>query len=179
MSLSKDVYFYQLPVAAKLARVNHLKGVAGQFFKVGNFEKAAKLYQRVNGYYNFGDTRNNYQKEDEASEAFIKTNDELQALKVTCFMNLVVCKHKMKQYQSVVSITDQVMEMDPNHVKCLYFRGFALLEVQEYDQAVECLQRLVHVDPSNQDGRNLFERAKKVRKDFRDAAHKKLSKMFS
>ena len=64
-AVSKDEYFYQMFVANKLARINHLKSVAGAFFKLGNYEKAAKLYQKINGYFNFGDSTNNYQKEDE------------------------------------------------------------------------------------------------------------------
>jgi len=38
---------------------------AGDFFKLGKYAKAAKIYQKVNGYYNFGDVANNFQKEDE------------------------------------------------------------------------------------------------------------------
>ena len=60
-------------------------------------------------------------------------------LKVVCFLNLVVCKHKMDEWQSVVNITDQIIEMDPNNVKCLYFRGLAYLKLQEYIKSVECL----------------------------------------
>ncbi len=82
------------------------------------------------------------------------------------FLNLVVCKHKLKEYQSVVNITDQVIEMDPDNVKCLYFRGNALVELQEYAKGVETLQRLVTVDPKHAEGRALFERAKKVKKEF-------------
>lgn len=63
-----DNYFYKMSIIEKLNRIQHLKNMAGQFFKVGNFKKAAKLYQRINGYYNFGDVNNNYQKEDESSE---------------------------------------------------------------------------------------------------------------
>jgi len=61
---------------------------------------------RINGYYNFGDSTNNYAKEDETSEEFMKTNTELQGLKVVCFTNLIVCKFKMQEYQSVIAITD-------------------------------------------------------------------------
>jgi tetratricopeptide (TPR) repeat protein len=129
-SISTDIYFYQYTVQQKLDRVNHLKGVAGNFFKAGNYRKAAKLYQRINGYYNFGDAANNYQKEE--SEEFQRVNKELMALKVTCFNNLVVCKHKVREFQSIVNITDQVIDMDPNNVKCLYFRGNAFLELTEY-----------------------------------------------
>jgi len=53
-------YFYQLKVADKLARVIYLKNVAGNFFKKGDYKKAAKLYQKINGFYNFGDANNNF-----------------------------------------------------------------------------------------------------------------------
>jgi hypothetical protein len=37
-------YFYKYPVATKLAVVKRLKGIAGDFFKLGNYAKAAKIY---------------------------------------------------------------------------------------------------------------------------------------
>jgi len=54
-------------------------------------------------------------------------------IKVLTFLNLVVCKYKLKEYESILGITDQIMEMDPNNTKALFFRGKALLERQEYD----------------------------------------------
>lgn len=69
--------------------------------------------------------------------------------------------------------------MDPNNVKALYFRGFAHLELTEYKEAVECLTKLCSVDPNHADGRNLLAKAKKARKDYLDAEHRKFSKMFS
>ena len=42
--VSKDEYFYQLKVGEKLAKVQELKAVAGNFFKVGKYAKAAKVY---------------------------------------------------------------------------------------------------------------------------------------
>jgi hypothetical protein len=44
-------YFYQMLIADKLARIHHLKNVAGQFFQKGDYKKAAKIYQKINGYY--------------------------------------------------------------------------------------------------------------------------------
>lgn len=44
-------------------------------------------------------------------------------------MNLTVCKFKMREWQSIIGITDQVIDMDPNNVKCLYFRGKAYIEL--------------------------------------------------
>lgn len=43
--------------------------MATKFFKANqlhnNFKKAADMYQKINGYYNFGDATNNYAKEDD------------------------------------------------------------------------------------------------------------------
>jgi len=100
-----------------------LKGIAGEFFKLGNHTKAAKIYQKVNGYFNFGDVANNFLREDELSEDFKQCMDQLNTLKLTCFTNLCVCKFKVKEYQSVIAITEQIMDMAPRHPKALFFRG--------------------------------------------------------
>ena len=102
-----------------------LKGTATQFFKAGNFKKAADLYQKINGYYNFGDSTNNYAKEDDQTEDFIRDNEQLQSIKLLTFNNLVVCKHKMGEFESVIGITDQILSetMDPRNIKALYFRA--------------------------------------------------------
>ena len=91
-------YFYKLNIADKLAYIRRLKDTAGRFFKAQNYKKAAKIYQKINGYYNFGDTGNNFQKEDVDSEHFKKCDADLGAEKVNCFSNLVVCKTKMNEF---------------------------------------------------------------------------------
>lgn len=116
-------YFYKHPVAEKLAILLRLKGIAGEFFKLGNYTKAAKIYQKVNGYFNFGDCANNFLREDETTDEFKAKQDELNSLKLASFTNLCVCKFKVKEYQSIIAITEQIMDMAPNHVKALFFRG--------------------------------------------------------
>lgn len=91
-------YFYKNPVAEKLSILQRLKGIAGEFFKRGNYTKAAKIYQKVNGYFNFGDVVNNFLREDEHSEAYKTTMDQLNDLKLASFTNLCVCKFKVKEY---------------------------------------------------------------------------------
>ena len=55
---------YRLTLAKKKERIDYIKDTATKFFKNQNYKRACKLYQRINGYYNFGDISNNYQKED-------------------------------------------------------------------------------------------------------------------
>jgi hypothetical protein len=126
-------YFYKLTIAKKLEYVRRLKDTAGKFFKLQNFRKAAKIYQKINGYYSFGDTGNNFQKEDDSSDHFKKCDAELGAEKVNCFSNLVVCKNKLGEHQSVIAITDQLLAMAPNHAKALFFRGKAFIAIKEFD----------------------------------------------
>ena len=36
--------------------------------------------------------------------------------------------------------------MDPKNIKALYFRSQAYLKIEEFDQAVECLNKLLEID---------------------------------
>lgn len=73
--------FYKLPIEDKLKRIQAFKKVATDFFKANEFKKACKMYQKINGYYNFGDANNNFLKEDENSLHFKKCYDDLWGLK--------------------------------------------------------------------------------------------------
>lgn len=174
-------YFYKLLVAQKLEHIQYLKATATKFFKVGNYKKAADLYQKINGYYNFGDSTNNFAKEDAETEDFKRDNDTLQSLKLTCFNNLVVCKHKMEEWQSVIGITDQILDegMDPNNIKAMYFRSQALLKEEEYDQSVDCIEKLLELDASHAEAKKLLARVKKTRQAYRDKETKKFKGMFA
>jgi len=48
------------------------------------------MYQKINGYFNFGDADNNFLKEDTETEEFKKSYEELWGLKESCFMNVAV-----------------------------------------------------------------------------------------
>lgn len=156
-------YFYKRLIADKLAYVQRLKQIAGEFFKRGNSKKAAKVYQKVNGYFNFGDVANNFRAEDESSDEYRRTMDELNQLKLTCFTNLVVCKFKMQEYQSVIAISDQIMDMAPNHAKALFFRGKCQYLIEEYDNAIETLSRLCSIEPQNEDFKKELDQAKRLK----------------
>eukprot|EP00344_Euplotes_crassus_P012296 CAMPEP_0197007802 /NCGR_PEP_ID=MMETSP1380-20130617/42366_1 /TAXON_ID=5936 /ORGANISM="Euplotes crassus, Strain CT5" /LENGTH=46 /DNA_ID= /DNA_START= /DNA_END= /DNA_ORIENTATION= len=46
----------------------------------------------------------------------------------------------MKEYESIIDITNQVIDYKPDCLKAWYFRGKAFYEMQEYDQAVEAFE---------------------------------------
>jgi len=171
-------YFYKHPAAEKLALLLKLKTTAGEFFKIGNYTKAAKVYQKANGYFNFGDVANNFLREDDTTEEFRQTMDELNTLKLTCFTNLVVCKFKVKEYQSVIAITEQIIDMAPNHAKALYFRGKSQYLVEEFEGAIATLTRLCALQPENDDFKAELDMAIKLKARELRQQQKVFSKMF-
>jgi len=73
-------YFYKKTIKEKLEVILRMKGTATNFFKSklsNNYKKAADMYQKINGYYNFGDATNNYAKEDATTQEYIETNKQL------------------------------------------------------------------------------------------------------
>jgi hypothetical protein len=121
-------YFYRNPAAEKLTVIERVKSIAAEFFKMGNYAKAGKIYQRIIGFYSFGDVANNYLKEQ--GPEFEANSFRLETLKVVCFTNLVVCKFKCNEFQSVIAITDQILDMDANSAKALWFRGRSYLQIE-------------------------------------------------
>ena len=113
---------------------------------------------------------NNYAKEDDTDPEWIETNKQLQAIKLTCFSNLVVCKFKMQEWQSIVGITDQILDqtMSPGNVKALYFRAQAQIKLENFEDAVKCIQQILVKDPEHLEAKSLLVKAIKLRQDFRD-----------
>ncbi|CAI2361261.1 unnamed protein product [Moneuplotes crassus] len=174
--------FFKLPIKQKVERLLDFKRIATDFFKAtklkNHIKKACKMYQKINGYFNFGDANNNFLKEDEESEEFKKYYKELWDLKEPCFMNVAVCKYKMKEYESIIDITNQVIDYKPDCLKAWYFRGKAFYEMQEYDQAVEAFENALKVDPKHKPSKKELEVVKKIRADFIAKEHNKYKHIF-
>ena len=104
--------------------------------------------------------------------------DQLNNLKLTSFTNLVVCKTKLKEYQSVIAITDQIIDMAPNHAKALFFRGRAQYMVEEYEAAIATLTKLCELQPEDQGFKQELEQAKRLQAQDLKKQQKMFSKMF-
>ena len=91
--------------------------------------------------------------------------EQLLGLKLSCFVNLVVCKHKMDEYKSVINITEQILDekMDPKNTKALYFCGYAQMKLEEFEEAVKTLEKCIDIDPANIEAKKLIVQTKKER----------------
>lgn len=173
-SIKNTSYFYKLVMVDKIAYVERLKAKAGEFYKQGNLAKSAKIYQKINGYFNFGDVNNNYKKE--TGPEFEQNLAKLMTYKQICFQNLSLCKFKLGEYQSVIAITEQILEqMDENAVKALWLNGRSHEELKEWNQAITSLTRACKCDPQSAEFRKQLDlvKAKKLQEQ------KKQSSVFS
>lgn len=53
------------------------------------------------------------------------------------YNNLSLCYLKLKNYEMVVSFTNQVIGQDPSNVKARYRRGLAYKELKNVDEAIK------------------------------------------
>ena len=68
--------------------------------------------------------------------------------------------------------------MDPQNVNAMYFRAYALLKIEDFDQSVQCVTQLLTIQPDHEEAKKLLQLAKKQRNEFRERESKKFGKMF-
>lgn len=95
-------------------------------------------------------------------------------MKVTLFTNLVVCKVKQNEWNSVLLVTDQIMEMDPRNKKSLFYRARSQKELEKFKDASETITTYLEEYPDDVDGKNLQQN---IQKAWR-ADQEKQGKMF-
>lgn len=179
VDFDKPESMYKLNAEGKLKRVKHIKEVATEFFKLGEWKRACKFYQKINGYYNFGDISNNQAHEDETTDHYKQIHHELAAIKISCFMNVCVCKAKQEEWQSIVDITDQVVEFAPENLKCWYWRARGLMNLEEYTEAIEAYKKCLEIDIEHGPSRKEMARCKKGREQQKAKSTEVFGKMFS
>jgi len=119
-------------------------------------------------HFNLKDIYNNLKKEDENSEEFKKIHTELKKLEIQALTNILVVKTKMKDWNDVIEMSDKALEMEPNNIKALFFRGRAYLNLQEYVKAIEIFDKILSIEPDNKDVLKEVAIAKKEKKKYEE-----------
>jgi len=84
----------------------------------------------------------------------------------------------MGENTSVVGITDQMLDMDPNHAKALYFRGQSQVKLENFDEGVKTLKHLCTIETQNGDFKRELQKAIQARTMFVKKQEAVYSKMF-
>lgn len=70
-------------------------------------------------------------------------------LRIASLSNLAACRMKVGQFHLVTECCSKVLKDDPNHVKCLFRRGQAYVELNDFDLAKSDLLKVKTLDPAN------------------------------
>ncbi len=146
--------------------------------QIGKCKKAGKLYQKISGYYNFGDVDVLAEGEKKDTEEYKKLREELQVIQKQCNTNMLVCKYKIKDYSTVISLADIIAEYDPKCTKAYYWKGKALYESQLYAQAFKEIKKAHQLEPENEDVTREYNAIKEGYEKFTGDEKRKYAKLF-
>ena len=99
------------------------KEEATELFKGSNFAHAAARYTKSLGHcHKFIDMTPEIKK-------------EVESVKVSLYLNLAQCYLKLEQWSKVVPNCKDALTFDPDNVKALYRRAYALIKLKQIDEA--------------------------------------------
>ena len=70
-------------------------------------------------------------------------------LRIASLSNLATCRMKANQFHLAAECCSKVLKDDPEHVKCLFRRGQAHMELNDFDLAKSDLLKAKKLDPTN------------------------------
>ncbi|XP_068743975.1 FK506-binding protein-like isoform X2 [Montipora capricornis] len=123
----------------KLTVAKHHKAKGTDCFKANNWLSASRRYhgQALKQLILIGD------KLPEDSK------DEFEQLRVSCLLNLAACQGKLEQFEFVAENCTKVLAMSPTNLKALFRRGQAFVCLNEYEKAMEDLEKALTLAPCN------------------------------
>ena len=105
----ENLVFQSLSDEKKLDQIKGLKEQGNQQFKAGNLPEAIEIYkQAVEGILKL-------QRISQEARDFLKT----------LFVNIAVVSNKQEKWEDVITYSARVLDLDPKHIKALYYKATA------------------------------------------------------
>jgi len=102
-----------------------------------------------------------------------------QNLMNLCCNNLAACHFQWKNNQSVIDLSDKVLESDPDNVKTLYRKSVSNKALQEYEEAEKDLIKAKKLEPNNRAVSDELGRVQHLKKTTEAKLAQRMSKMFA
>ncbi|GMH53420.1 hypothetical protein TrST_g1286 [Triparma strigata] len=147
----KEKEIWELSNEEKISKCKKIKDEATGLFKEKRFSEAASLYDSVSSYFT---------DEDGAIEG-----EEADNLFTSCMSNAAMCFIKEKDYSSAITSCGRVLKEQSEHVKCLYRRGVARMELGLLEEAKDDLMQAYKLAPTDKAVRVALADYKQKKKD--------------
>ena len=144
---------FKLPIQAKIERVKFLKNISAQFFQADKFDKAFKIFKRIDNFFTSKDAFKNYTEENEQLTTYRDAKDALQQMQVSNLTNLALVLFKQLKNTECIEACNRALEIDHRCSKALYWKARANTEEAEYDDAIKGYQEVLEIDAGNSEAR--------------------------
>lgn len=90
-----------------------------------------------------------------------------------------MCLLKLKQHDKVVKLCTEILKHDPTLTKAWFRQAQALVELKDYEEAMEAFKQALELSPDDKSISNSLARAKQMHVRELKKQSAKFSKMFS
>ena len=77
--------------------------------------------------------------------------------------------HQKNNFKAAEDLYNQILEIDPNHIKTIFFLGTLSVQIKNFDRAKQMLQKTIQAQPNNVDAHNNLGVVFKEFKEFQKA----------
>jgi hypothetical protein len=132
---------------------------ANRLFGEGRYHLARERYKRIIELFHHMDKK-------QFRDRFLgraETLEHCREIRKHCRLNAAACSLRIKDPHDAKTYCDAVLQGEPENTKALYRRAQAFYNCSDFVQACNDLARLLDIDASITEARQLYENAKKVR----------------
>lgn len=144
-----------------------IRTTGNRLFKEGKFELAKAKYEKVLREFNHVNPQ-----DDEEGKVFLNTRNLLN-------LNVAACHLKLGECRKSIETCNKVLEANPAHVKALYRRGMASMEVGDFEEARSDFEMMLKVDKSSElDATAALKKLKQKQQDVEKKARRQFKGLF-
>ncbi|XP_061955458.1 peptidyl-prolyl cis-trans isomerase PASTICCINO1 [Populus nigra] len=144
-----------------------IRTTGNRLFKEGKFELAKAKYEKVLREFNHVNPQ-----DDEEGKVFLNTRNLLN-------LNVAACHLKLGECRKSIETCNKVLEANPAHVKALYRRGMAYMEVGDFEEARSDFEMMLKVDKSSElDATAALKKLKQKQQDVEKKARRQFKGLF-
>lgn len=135
------------------------KVVANRLVSEGRYHLARERYHKIIELFHHMDKK-------KFKDRFLgrsETLEQCREIRKLCRLNAAMCSLRVKDPLAAKDLCDAVLRGDPENIKALYRRAQSFVACSDYVQACADLSRVLDIDSSIEDARQLLQKAKKLR----------------
>ncbi|XP_064610177.1 peptidyl-prolyl cis-trans isomerase D-like isoform X1 [Liolophura sinensis] len=166
-----DIDFTKVENKDKIVELaSEVRKIGNDLFKTQQYAKAKKKYEKALRYLQ------KMSEELDLSEEEDKSIDKSVVLPVT--LNLALCLYKLGNFPSCLERCEEALDIDPNNAKAHFRKGQALHALQDWDKALQALNKAKTLEPDDKGIVKEIEKVKKTITEYNNKQKKLYAKMF-